>query len=171
VVEPDRGDHGEGRGEHVGRVETPAQAGFDHRQLDALLGEGKGGHGEARLEERARRARRRRDALDADECLLERLGRGDPAADPDALGEVDEVGRGEEAGADPGRAQDPFEDGRGRALAVRARDVEGGEGLLGVAEPVEERARAGQAEARLAALETVEALERRPVRVARDQGR
>jgi hypothetical protein len=39
------------------------------------------------------------------------------------------------------------------------------------AEPGDERARAVQAEARLAALETVEALERRPVRVVRDQGR
>jgi hypothetical protein len=42
---------------------------------------------------------------------------------------------------------------------------------LGAAQTVEEGARAGEAEARLAALETVEALERRPVRVARDQGR
>jgi proline dehydrogenase len=40
-----------------------------------------------------------------------------------------------------------------------------------MAEPRDERARAVQAEAGLAALETVEALERRPVRVVRDQGR
>jgi hypothetical protein len=45
------------------------------------------------------------------------------------------------------------------------------EAPLGVAETGEQGARAGQAEARLAALEAVEPLERRPVRVARDQGR
>jgi hypothetical protein len=40
-----------------------------------------------------------------------------------------------------------------------------------MAQAAEQGTRAGQAEARLAALESVEALERRPVRVARDQGR
>jgi hypothetical protein len=40
-----------------------------------------------------------------------------------------------------------------------------------MAEAGEQSARAGQAEAGLAALETVEALERRPVRVVGDQGR
>jgi hypothetical protein len=49
--------------------------------------------------------------------------------------------------------------------------MEGGERPLRVAEPVEERARAGQAEARLAAFESVEALERRAVGVVGDQGR
>jgi hypothetical protein len=49
--------------------------------------------------------------------------------------------------------------------------VHGAERALGAAEPGDERARALQAEAGLAALETVEALERRPVRVVRDQGR
>ncbi|MEO6461754.1 MAG: hypothetical protein ABIP29_01630 [Candidatus Eisenbacteria bacterium] len=49
--------------------------------------------------------------------------------------------------------------------------MDGHEGSFGVIEAGQQRARARQAEARLAALETVEPLESRPVGVVRDQGR
>jgi hypothetical protein len=81
------------------------------------------------------------------------------------------VGRGEQAGAHAGGAQDPLDQRGGRALAVRAGEVDGQEAAVRPAESVEQRARAGEAEARLAALEAVQAFERRAVRVAGDQGR
>jgi hypothetical protein len=49
--------------------------------------------------------------------------------------------------------------------------VDVAEGTIGTAQAVDERERPRQAEARLAAFEAVQALERRAVLVVRDQGR
>ena len=117
--------------DHVGGVEPPAEADLDHRPLDA----------------RARRSRRTPSAV---RDLEERAVRGPPgsarcaragarqprlvgplAVDADALAEVDQVRRGEEPGAQPGRAQHALDQRAHRALAVRAGDVHRAEARSG----------------------------------------
>jgi hypothetical protein len=55
-----------------------------------------------------------------------------------ALGDRNKMRRRVEADAQPGRAADAFEHRRRRALAVRACDLDGGEGVLRAAEPAEQ---------------------------------
>jgi hypothetical protein len=81
------------------------------------------------------------------------------------------MGGGEEPGARAGGPEDALDQRGDRALAVRAGEVDGAKREVGATEAVDQGARSREPEARLAALETVLALVRRPVRVPRDQGR
>ena len=166
VVEADRRDHRQ-RGRHdVGRVEAAAKAGLEHGDADLRVGERERAQGERRLEEGATRAGRH--GRNAREALRDCRGRGRAAVDPDALAVVDEMRRGEEAGAPADPAQHALEERRGRALAVRPRDVDRPERFLGPAQVVEQRTRALEAERPLvAALEAVQPLERLAVRIGR----
>src|SRR5206468_7781873 len=84
---------------------------------------------------------------------------GPAPRDADALPEIHEVRRREQAGAHARRAQRALDQRAGRALAVRARHVHGAEAPLGVAERAQQRPRAVEAELGFAALESVERLE------------
>ena len=72
---------------------------------------------------------------------------GDRAAiDADALGRLDQMRRGEQAGAQAGGAQPGFDHGAGGAFAVGAGDVHDARQAFGIAERLEQRGDALQAE-------------------------
>ena len=142
VVERDRQDDGHLRVQHVGRVPRAPHADLDGGHLDGRVREGGVRHRHEHLEERhpgfAGRHPPLVDEVDVGRDVLvggdEPLGRQRPAVDRDPLPDVDEVRAGEAAGPQAVLAQEPLHQPRRGRLAVRARQVDGPEGLLRVSE-------------------------------------
>jgi hypothetical protein len=137
VVEADRREDGQLRRDHVRRVEAAAEAGLDHGDLDARLGEGDEGGGGEELELGDRALIVRGLAVGGDGRLLgplERAGErilGDrPAPDPDPLTPVADVRRRVGAGADAVGLEQRRRHQRHRGLAVGADDVDRREPVL-----------------------------------------
>jgi hypothetical protein len=164
VLQPDVREHDDRRAQHAGRVVAPAEAGLDHCDLDPAPRE---------LVERGRRQHLElRHAVALFEPAVDLRGRGRRAldrgaeggrlevgvADPDALGEAREVRREERARARPVRLEQRGGHADGRALAVRADDVDRAEALLRRAERREQPAHALQPEAHAEELEAEQVL-------------
>src|SRR5262249_23592112 len=132
VVERDRGDRRHHRAHEVGRVEASPEADLDDRYLDLPPGEPLAGEQGGELEVREHDAGGVEVAAQLRGELGDRLVRDGATADPDALGEVDEVGRGVEAGATAGGGEHRVQHRGGRALAIGARDVQRGPAPLRV---------------------------------------
>jgi len=135
MVEGDAGDDRSERSDDVGGVEPAAhprlpdddvhaRAGEDHRGKDG--GEFKIGEGETAPGVGARRIGQ----LRRDRRVI--LFRNREPVDPEALPDVNQVGRGVESGGEPRAAQHAFEHGAHGALAVGSGDVEEGELFLRV---------------------------------------
>ena len=140
VLEPDVGEHRDRRVEHVGRVVAPAEARLHHRDLDPALGELGERRGGQQLELRHALAARQR-AVDLDrrggralDGGAERVRLDVGVADADALGEGRQVRREVGARAHAVGVEDRRRHADGRALAVRADDVDRAERALRAAE-------------------------------------
>ena len=116
-------DRGDWRDDIRG-VEATSQTRFDHRNLDPLTAKMFECHCGSHLEERQPDTLHRRAVhIDKfDHFALRNLH----TIDTDSLAEIVQVGRGEESRAESCRLQHRRDDVRGRALAVRARDVDRG---------------------------------------------
>ena len=117
-------------------VEPSAEAGLQNGDVDGLLGEDQKGEHGGDLEVGERDAGRDDPRVERRQPVAVDLAPGDP----DALGEPRQVGRGVEAGAEARRTEDRLGHRRGRALAVGPGNLDGGEALLGIAEPLQRRA-------------------------------
>ena len=140
VVEANRGQHSDPRGDRVRRVEPPAQSGLDHRGIDPGCGESdkRRRRGELELGDRfaglkagVDRRRALRGALHGagKGCLVDLLATDQHPFRP-ALG----VRRDAGTGPHPVRFQQCRDHPRHRGLAVGADDVDRGEAVLGHAE-------------------------------------
>jgi hypothetical protein len=154
VLELDAGDAGDGRAHDVRRVEPAAEPDLDQRAVDPGLGEQNEGDRGRRIEEArpgfggavAQGVDGRADPLDGgDQARFVDLATADAEAFDPAL----EMRGREGADALAEGAEDRFGEQAGGALALRARDVEDGEGFLGSAERVEQRLDGPQVEARI----------------------
>ena len=119
--------------DHIGRIKPAAKAHLEDQRIGRCPGESQKGGGGGRLEEaQFHRARRFEDFR---EQRGEQVVVDQPPGEADALVEADEVGAGIGMDLEPGRLQRGAQEGAGRALAVRAGDMEHrGQGALGMAE-------------------------------------
>lgn len=149
VVEGDVGEDGEQGLDDVGGVEAASEAYFEDGEIELQLGEveeGEGGEGlevAGRVGELARGDEGAGGVVDLEEEAGEGVvgdlvevwsGAWGEAVGADALGDMDEVRRGIEAGAEACGGGDVGEGGGGAALAVGAGDEDGAEAPLGAAE-------------------------------------
>ena len=123
------GDHRRARGGR--RVEATAESGLKYCHGDARLSEGDERDCRHLLEERRQRARLALDIFGrvahAGGEAREVFARDVATCDSRALGYRDQMRRRVETGAKARRAADAFEHRGGRAFAVRASDLYGGE--------------------------------------------
>ena len=124
MVQTDIGDDRGDWRDDIRGVEATSQTRFDHRNLDPLVAKMFERHCGGHLEERQPDTLHRR-AVHTDKFDYFAL-RNLHAIDTDSLAEIVQVGRGEESRAESRRLQHRRDDVRGRALAVRARDVDRG---------------------------------------------
>ncbi len=163
VVERDVGDDGKHRLDDVGRIQASAEADFEHRDIDFFGGklqkshrgdglEEAGGTGQAAFGDQF--FRRVDDGFEPlAEIVVGNQGVGNLMGGIrcsrqylHALVHAHQVRRRIEAGAQAGGAEDRSERGGGRALAVGARDEDGTELLLRIAQRSHEGAHLGQFE-------------------------
>jgi len=136
VIEIDGGDDGERRIDYVGRVETPAEADFDHRGIDALLAKEPERHRGYCFEVRRVTIQIQlfSGMVNDLEGLAELLGRYGDTVDLDSLGGLDQVRRGEETCANASGAQTGVDHGAGGPFPVCAGDVNDSKCGLRIAE-------------------------------------
>ncbi len=130
MVESDGRDDGGTRHDDVGGVEPAAEPYLDDGDLDAFAREVEKCHGGRELEERELHVRSGEPATDFFHEVDHRIGGDQIVADADALAEVAEVRRREQAGAHTAVREHAVGERRGRSLAVRSRYVQGGKSLL-----------------------------------------
>ncbi len=123
VIESDRGNPANQRAlDHVGRVEPPAEPHLHDARIRRLPREGEDRRRGRDLEES------RVDACSRSDHLLEQVGErlvlDQRACDPDALVEAHQVRAGERVHAVPSSFESGAQERAGRALPVRAGDVE-----------------------------------------------
>lgn len=144
VFERDRRDDRDVHGvEHVGRIEGATEPNFDHLPIDGFRL--RAGEPEEESGHDAEGADVAVDALplgldggaDGLQTSGELLPGDGLAIEGDAFGVGMQVGAGEGGGGVPLPAKDRLDHGRGAALALRARDMDGVAPALGVVEPCE----------------------------------
>ena len=145
VLQPDVGDDRRlRRGNDVGGVQPPAETDLDHDEVTAGLREPEKADGGHQLKlGRMLRKRVRRGEHALREAVKRRIGDG-RAVHLKALVEAVEVRRGEQSRAVSRRRENGGEHRGGRALAVRAGDVDEFEGFFGVSQRGEQSAGALQ---------------------------
>ena len=148
VIHVDGRDHGEHRLDYIGRVQPPAQADFDHRRLDAQLAKQPERHGGDGLKVAGMRVEIERPGglMDHIERPRKLRLRHRDAVDLNTLGGFDQVGRGEQPGADARRPQARGDHGAGGTFAVGPGHVDHAVRLLRIAQGGENRADAVQAQ-------------------------
>jgi len=144
VVEINARDDGNERMKNIGGVEAAAEADFEDAEFDALAGEEFEGHGGDRLEVGGMRAEfaGSEELFDQGVNARERFGEGVIAdffaADAETLVNFFEMRRGVETGSKAGLAEDGFEEGGGRAFAIRSGNVGAGIDAVRAAEALGE---------------------------------
>ena len=154
VIEIYARDDGNSGRENVRGVETAAEADLENAEFDAFAREAFEGHGRDAFEIRGMRT----ELVHGEQLLDQRLQASENSGEgliadffavhADAFVDSFEMRRGIQAGSKACRAEDGFEERRGRAFAVCPRNVRAGISAIGAAEPFSEHGDVFQIELR-----------------------